>query len=77
MRNNHHTSFGKQIVRALWGILLSLGFGAFWGGLCTGVVLLSIAGGAILLIGVIKSVRAFARSNSYARSRNNRTYRRY
>ena len=72
MYNKHHTSFGKQIARALWGILLSVGFGGFWFGLCTDSVWLSIAGGGILTMGVMVSIRAFANSNSHPKSKNNR-----
>ena len=78
MYNNHHASFGKQVLRALGGILLSLGFGGFWIGLCIGSVFLSIVSGAILLFGVFESIKSFLRSTSYARPRRNkRTYRRY
>ena len=78
MYNNHHTSFGKQVLRAFWGIFLSVGFGGFWIGLYIDSVLLSIASGTILLIGWVGSVRSFVRSNSYSRHRNNnRAYRRY
>ena len=78
MYNNHHASFGKQLVRALWGMLLSFGFGGFWIGLCISSVWLSIVSGAVLFIGMVGSIRTFMRCNSYSKHRNNhRAYRRY
>jgi hypothetical protein len=78
MYNNHHASFGKQLLRALWGIFLSLGFGGFWIGLCTGSVMLLILGCCIIFIGLALSIKSFVRCNSYTRPRNrHRAYHRY
>lgn len=68
--NNHHKSFGEQFLGAFWGILLSIGFGAFWVGLYNEETLISVAGGVILLIGIIESIRLFLHSKSYFRPRN-------
>ena len=78
MYNNHHIPLGKQLLRALWGIFLSLGFGGFWIGLCTGSVLLLILGSCTILIGLFLSIKSFVGCNSYTGLRNrHRAHRRY
>ena len=65
MYNSHHISFGQQLVRALWGIFLSLGFGSFWIGLCIGSVLFLVLGSCVTLVGAVFSIKSFVRSISY------------
>jgi hypothetical protein len=65
MYNNKHCSFGKQALRALLGILVSVGFGAFWLGLCATSIPLILWGGIALLMGIFHLARAYIRAKRF------------
>ena len=72
MYRYHHISFRKQVVRAICGLFLSVGYARFWIGLYNGSILLSVAGGNVILIGLVVIVKLWIRISSYMKSRNDR-----
>ena len=54
--SENHISAGKQILRALLAVVLSLGFGAFWVAVANGIeenTLYFVLGIVLMIIGVI------------------------
>ena len=59
MENKHHTSFIKQLLRGLLGVLLSVGFGALWLGIFKGNSDLIIFGVLIYSLGIFHIILSF------------------
>lgn len=59
MKTKNHVPFGKQLLRALLGLVVALGYGTFWYGLCKTIPYMIVLGALSLAIGIFHLVKAF------------------